>query len=62
MSTLEVLTQDCFEALEEKQTTYTLRRLDAMILQLRDMDDFLTDYIDRHHRRDHERKRSIPAI
>ena len=62
MSTLDVLAHDGFQALEEKQTTYTLRRLDAMLLELQDLDDFLTDYIDRHHRRNPERNKSIPAF
>jgi len=61
MSTLEVLAHDGFQALEEKQSAYTLRRLDTMLLELQDMDDFLTDFIDRHHRRNPERKASIPA-
>ena len=61
MSTLEVLAHDGFQALEQKQTAYALRRLDDMLLQLQDMDDFLTDYIDQHRRRNHEQKRSIPA-
>ena len=61
MSTLEVLARDGFLALEQKQSAYTLRRLDAMLLELQDMEDFLTDIIDRQHRRNPERKASIPA-
>jgi hypothetical protein len=61
MRTLEVLARDGFVALEEKQTAYPMRRLDAILLELQDMDDFLTDIIDRQHRRNPERKASIPA-
>jgi hypothetical protein len=61
MSALEVLTHQSFQALEEKQGAWAIRRLDAMLLELQDLDDFLTDYIDRHHRRSQERNKSISA-
>jgi hypothetical protein len=61
MSTLEVLARDGFQALEKKQSTYTLRRLDEMAVRLQDMDEFLTDIIDRELARSHERKASISA-
>jgi hypothetical protein len=61
MSTLEILARDGFQALEQKQTTYTLRQLDSMLLRLQDMDDFLTDIIDREHPLTRERKASISA-
>lgn len=61
MSALEVLAHDGFQALEEKQGAYTLKRLDAMLLELQDLDDFLTDCINRQHRRNTERNKSITA-
>ena len=61
MNSFETLTRDGFEALEAKQSRLALERLDLMLLQLQDLDDFLTDYLAQQLPKKVTRKASIPA-
>lgn len=61
MDSFETLTRDGFEALEAKQSRLALERIDRMLLQLQDLDDFLTDYLSTQVPKKVQRKASIPA-
>jgi len=61
MDSFESLTRDGFEALETRQTRLALERIDAMLLQLQDLDNFLTEYLADQPPKKAKRKASIPA-
>lgn len=61
MNSFESLTRDGFEALETRQNRLALERLDAMLLQLQDLDNFLTEYLAGQPPKKAQRKASIPA-
>jgi hypothetical protein len=55
------LTRDGFEALEQRQSRLALERIDRMLLEVQDLDDFLTKYLTEQVPKKEPRKTSIPA-
>ena len=61
MDSFETLTHDGFEALEQRQSRLALERIDRMLLQLQELDEFLTTYLAEQVPKKEPRKASIPA-